>query len=163
MSDPRCTLGLMVRIVVGDATAPQAEGPVVIAHVCNDVGKWGRGFVQAISARWPEPKRAYRQWYRAGLALGEVQIVQCEPGVWVANMIGQRGIARAEGDVPIRYDAVEQCLRRLAVETKLRGASVHMPRIGCGLAGGSWEKIGPMVEDALAGIEVIVYDLAADQ
>jgi hypothetical protein len=36
-----------------------------------------------------------------------------------------------------------------------------MPRIGCGLAGGKWEDIGPIVEEELdnQGIDVTVYDL----
>ena len=39
-------------------------------------------------------------------------------------------------------------------------ASVHMPRIGCGLAGGTWGKIEPILERTLikAGVEVTVYD-----
>ena len=49
---------------------------------------------------------------------------------------------------PIRYEAVRACLRRLAVEARV-GASVHMPRIGCGLAGGRWEEIEPMILDEL--------------
>lgn len=39
----------------GDATTPQARGNKIIAHVCNDLGGWGKGFVLAISKRWPEP------------------------------------------------------------------------------------------------------------
>jgi len=37
-----------------------------------------------------------------------------------------------------------------------------MPRIGCGLAGGKWEQIEPLIERhlAAAGAEVVVYDLA---
>ncbi|MCT2277673.1 hypothetical protein M3G91_08560 [Micromonospora chalcea] len=40
------------------------------------------------------------------------------------------------------------------------GASVHMPRIGCGLAGGSWQRIEPLIRQALSdrGIPVTVYD-----
>jgi hypothetical protein len=36
-----------------------------------------------------------------------------------------------------------------------------MPRIGCGLAGGTWERVGPLVEETLgrAGVAVTVYDL----
>jgi hypothetical protein len=36
-----------------------------------------------------------------------------------------------------------------------------MPRIGCGLAGGKWEQIEPIIERTLAdaGIHVNVYDL----
>lgn len=33
-----------LRFVRGDATSPQAAGPKVIAHVCNDRGGWGKGF-----------------------------------------------------------------------------------------------------------------------
>lgn len=49
---------LPLRIIAGDATVPQAKGPKLIAHVCNDRGGWGKGFVLAVSARWPEPERA---------------------------------------------------------------------------------------------------------
>jgi hypothetical protein len=30
-----------IRFLKGDATSPQAKGNKVIAHVCNDLGKWG--------------------------------------------------------------------------------------------------------------------------
>ena len=35
-----------------------------------------------------------------------------------------------------------------------------MPRIGCGLAGGRWEKVEPLVRTRLSdrGISVTVYD-----
>ncbi|MEV6001124.1 Appr-1-p processing protein, partial [Streptomyces griseomycini] len=28
------------------------KGVKVIAHVCNDIGGWGKGFVLAVSRRW---------------------------------------------------------------------------------------------------------------
>jgi hypothetical protein len=69
--------------VVGDATAPAAAGPNVIAHVCNDVGGWGRGFVVAISRRWPAPEADYRAWYAArannDFALGAIRLVLVRP------------------------------------------------------------------------------------
>ena len=39
-------------------------------------------------------------------------------------------------------------------------ASVHMPRIGCGLAGGKWEMIEPIILQRLSNndVEVVVYD-----
>ncbi|WP_218034641.1 hypothetical protein [Acrocarpospora corrugata] len=54
----------------GDATCPQAEGPKVIAHICHDQGGWGKGFVLAVSRRWPEPEAAYRRWYQDHVVLG---------------------------------------------------------------------------------------------
>ncbi|WP_282204007.1 macro domain-containing protein [Kitasatospora fiedleri] len=149
----------------GDATAPQGEGPRIIAHVCNDLGGWGKGFVLALSRRWPEPEAAFRRWHRerAGndFGLGAVQLVRVTPGLWVANMVGQRGIrtGRSTG-VPVRYEAIDTALAALAAEAVRLGASVHMPRIGCGLAGGRWERIEPLVTDRLTarGIPVTVYD-----
>jgi hypothetical protein len=40
---------------------------------------------------------------------------------------------------------------------------VHMPRIGTGEAGGTWEIIGEIIEDTLCQrkIDVTVYDLPA--
>ncbi|MBS2536373.1 Appr-1-p processing protein, partial [Catenulispora sp. NF23] len=127
-----------IRYLAGDATVPQAKGPKLIAHVCNDRGGWGKGFVLAVSARWQEPEKAFRKWYRERSAndfgLGAVQVVEVGRGLWVANMIGQHGTKTGSAGPPIRYEAVDQCLARLAEHALELGASVHMPRIGCGLA-----------------------------
>ncbi|MGW2252155.1 macro domain-containing protein [Kitasatospora sp. NPDC001660] len=154
-----------ITYVRGDATAPQAKGVKVIAHVCNDLGGWGKGFVLALSKRWPGPEAAFRRWYRerAGndFGLGALQLVQVEPYVWVANMVGQRGIrtGRSTG-VPVRYEAVDIALAALGERAAELGASVHMPRIGCGLAGGRWERVEPLVRARLVerGVPVTVYD-----
>ncbi|MBN6040976.1 Appr-1-p processing protein [Amycolatopsis sp. 195334CR] len=155
-----------IRWVTGDATSPSAEGPKVIAHICNDRGGWGRGFVLAVSRRWPEPEAAYRRWYRDrggnDFGLGATQLVQVAPELWVANMIGQHGIktSRSTGP-PIRYDAVRLCLRHLAAQAGRLSASVHLPRIGVGLAGGCWEQIESLITGELVGrgIPVTVYDM----
>src|SRR6476659_8205484 len=98
----------------GDATAPVGDGHRVICHVCNDIGGWGRGFVMAISQRWPEPESQYRAWHtqgeRAGFALGAIQIVDVAPQLSVANMVAQHGVSAKNGVPPIRYDALAQCL-----------------------------------------------------
>ncbi|MEO3781962.1 macro domain-containing protein [Actinocorallia sp. B10E7] len=154
-----------IRYVEGDATCPQAKGPKVIAHVCNDRGGWGKGFVLAVSRHWPEPEAAYRRWHRErarnDFGLGAVQVVQVRADIWVANMVGQHGVrtSRSSGP-PIRYDAVRRCLHGLAAQAVRLEASVHMPRIGCGLAGGRWERVEPLVTAELTarGIPVTVYD-----
>lgn len=89
-----------IEYLIGDATAPANAGMKIIVHVCNDIGGWGRGFVLALSKKWPQPEAEYRRWYqdKAGFELGNVQFIQVEPEVMVANMIGQRNIkATKEG------------------------------------------------------------------
>jgi O-acetyl-ADP-ribose deacetylase (regulator of RNase III) len=143
----------------GDATVPQAKGKKIIAHVCNDIGRWGKGFVLAVSARWDAPEAEYRTWHHRGdgFALGALQLVRVEAWIWIANMIAQRGIKAGQNGPPIRYDAVESCLKQLAVRARDLGASVHMPRIGCGLAGGAWEEIEPIIARTLLAAKVPVY------
>lgn len=156
---------MSITYLEGDATAPVGKGPRIIAHVCNDVGGWGKGFVVALSRRWPEPEQAFREWYAGreenGFKLGGLQLVQVEPKLWVANIVGQRGLRGQDGVPPIRYEAIESGLRALAAAAAQRSASVHMPRIGCGLAGGTWDRIEPLIAAELDahGIQVTVYDL----
>ena len=149
----------------GDATRPVDNGRKIITHVCNDAGGWGWGFVVALSRRWPQPEQRYRAWHRGEeaqpFALGQVQFVQVEGEVWVANLIGQHGIGWRSGKPPVRYEAIREGLQSVAVKARELGASVHMPRIGCGLAGGRWEDVSRIVENELVqqGINVTVYDL----
>lgn len=151
---------------VGDATAPTGIGSKLIVHVCNDVGAWGAGFVLALSKRWPEPEAMYRQWSQGKekmpFELGQVQMVRVSPDIEVANIIGQRGIHRTGSLPPIRYDAIERGLETVAAHCIQHSASVHMPRIGCGLAGGKWSEVERLVLRQLIvkGVSVTVYDLA---
>lgn len=155
----------MVTYVSGDATKLEGPGFRYLVHICNDQGGWGKGFVTAISARWPEPESCYRQWFErkthvlAGyFELGATQFVDVAPGIRVCNMIAQRGYKSSENPVPVQYDALERCLTKVGIDARIRRGSVHMPRIGTGLGGATWDRILPILERALEGIPVTVYD-----
>ncbi|WP_203823395.1 macro domain-containing protein [Actinoplanes palleronii] len=159
--------------VEGDATDPVGAGPRILAHICNDIGAWGRGIVQSISRRWPEPEREFRRWSaEPTFRLGAVQLVPVAPELWVANMVGQHGIMSRRGlrtrtgyepgaGPPVRYEAIRECLGALVTHAEAHSASVHMPRIGCGLAGGSWDLVEPLILETLGAHDVptTVYDL----
>ena len=158
----------MIYYLEGDATLP-VKTPAIIPHVCNNVGGWGAGFVLALNARWPEPKRAYKNWHLAkcdSFKLGSVQFVDCEPGITVANMIGQEGIAAdLDGTPPVRYGAIEDALEKVrdhaySLNSWDHQVTIHMPRIGCGLAGGSWSIIEKILNEVFSqGPDIYVYDL----
>ncbi len=159
-----------INYAVGDATHPAGDGPKLIAHVCNDRGAWGAGFSGAITRRWRRPEQEYRDWYTASLsrpgsvlafALGNTWFTPVWDGIWVASMVAQHGTRGPDNPKPIRYDALASCLEQVGKFAE-PGFSVHMPRIGCGLAGGTWERVEPLIEASLAdrGVEVTVYDLA---
>ena len=83
----------------------------------------------------------------------------------VANMIAQRGISDSKQPgvydasiPPIRYAAVRAALASVNDYAYLNGYTLHMPRIGCGLAGGDWDEIEDIIKDVMS-VDVYVYDL----
>ena len=157
----------MIEYVKGDAVHPQGDGNKIVTHICNDIGAWGRGFVLSVSQTHPQAEKHYRNWYQLNpgfdeipFKLGQVQFVQTKSDIVIANMIGQTGIFAKGGTPPIRYEALRECLKTVAIEAKKAHASVHMPRIGCGLAGGTWAEVEAVIQQTLvsAGVPVTVYD-----
>lgn len=159
-----------IHYITGDAVYPEGDGLKIIVHVCNNRGGWGKGFVLALSDRWKRPELAYREWYERNgdtkfrRMMGAMQFVPVTNDISVANVIGQDGLRAKEGKPPVRYEAISKGLGFVAAYAKNnpeKEVSVHMPRIGCGLAGGRWEEIEPLLIQhfAEAGIPITVYDL----
>lgn len=144
---------------LGDATEPSTG---VLVHVVNDRGGWGKGFVKAISARWSAPERRFRAWAKGresgAFELGQVQFVSISDHLFVANVLAQHGYRTKSNPVPLQYDALEQGLDAVALFARDRRLGVHMPRIGCGLAGGSWDRVEALIASSLDGIDVTVFD-----
>lgn len=155
----------MLHFMQGDATSPAGVDKKIIAHVVNDRGGWGRGFVLALSRRYPDAEVAYRRWARQPapddppFSLGQVQFVAVAPDLWIANMLAQHGYQTPNNSVPLDYAALERCLEKLADFTTTQGATVHMPRIGAGLAGGDWERVEALIARCLAKCDATVYTL----
>lgn len=169
----------MIHYIKGDATQPVGDGPKLIVHICNDIGAWGAGFVMAISRKWKQPESEYRRWHLAFVdhtidgsdcpttkyigppfRLGEIQIVNVSKETSVVNMIAQHGIGAGWNRV-VDW-ALEECLARVSLFTRTSPIkSIHMPKIGTGLAGANWKKdILPLIEKTMGGdIDVYVYEL----
>ncbi len=162
-----------IKYVTGDATRPPVStAPSIIAHICNDVGAWGAGFVLALSKRNTIPEDLYLEWYRRDdmlpqcmnpyppFQLGEIMFAPFEgldqKNTYVCNMIAQRD---APGKVD--YNALQECLLKLQDVALDLQASIHMPRIGCGLGGGKWDEVQKIIQRTLCAynIPVTVYDL----
>jgi O-acetyl-ADP-ribose deacetylase (regulator of RNase III) len=155
----------MVRYVTGDATKPIGEGLKVIAHICNDKGAWGAGFVLALSKRWERPERMYKHLFDKRREnrpkLGDIQIVIAESDIFVCNMIAQKGLPTKDNRQPLDYQALQTCLTTLTfrLERCKQKISVHMPRIGTGYGGGNWGVIEKIIAATVGEkFEVTVYD-----
>ena len=150
----------MINFLVGDATRPVGSGRKYLVHICNDLGRWGSGFVLAVSARWNTPKEKYLEWKSLDtFRLGEIQTVKVEDDLVLINMIAQHGVIGKNNPKPVDYDAVEKCLNQVFEKARKNNATVHMPRIGAGLGGGDWTIIQKIIEKTAGDVEVFVYDL----
>lgn len=150
-----------IQYLLGDATKP-IKYPFIIAHICNDIGAWGSGFVVPLGKEFPKAKRDYLSLRER--ILGVTQFIQDKDSCIIANMIAQHGLRSYSNPEPIDYKALIRCLDQVREKALYYCLSVHMPRIGCGLAGGKWEQIEPIIRNTLCSynIEVFVYDLKKD-
>ena len=116
---------------------------IIIAHVCNNKGAWGSGFVIPLGKKYPLAKSEYLEnfeWFD----LGETQIVEVDyPTVFVANMFAQT----LGGKRPLFYNALAKCIDEVREEAEIRNATIIAPMFGAGLAGGNWSFIEELIED----------------
>lgn len=154
-----------ITYVRGDALNPRGVGRRIIAQVINDkTPNWGgAGFASAVKRKWPDAHRAFvhsvLQTNREALRLGEHSALQISADLSLFSIIAQHGYGPSNSP-RIRYAALEKGLEELAKFATRKRAPVHMPRIGTGNAGGSWEIISEIVDNTLVreGIPVTVYD-----
>jgi O-acetyl-ADP-ribose deacetylase (regulator of RNase III) len=141
---------------------PEAEKPLVIAHICNNVSKWGAGFTKALSARWPGPEKIYRE-LAGQLFLGQCQLVEVESGITVCNVVAQEGVRKYHGQRCINYHSLREGMEKLQLwmATAVPALDrIHMPKIGAGLGGGDWEIISKIVEESFnKETKVCIYEL----
>ena len=155
---------LQIDYLFGDARKPRGTGKRIIAHVVNDgTPNWGGGFALEVAKEWSFIQEEFRDWVeqdRSNLSLGKILWAQIEEDLSIVHMVAQRGYGLSTRP-RIRYAALSNALDRLQEIAWQQGASVHMPRIGTGQAGGNWELIRELIDERLVrrGTPVSVYAL----
>ncbi len=154
-----------ITYVQGDVLEPRGPGAKILVHVVNDATpNWGgRGVAVAIRKRWSAVQTDFQGWVsesRSNLKLGKTRAFDIDTSLAVASIVAQHGYG-ASSAPRIRYSALEKCLAEVAHLAVLRGASVHMPRIGTGYGGGVWLVIQEIITNTLLAerVPVWVYEL----
>jgi O-acetyl-ADP-ribose deacetylase (regulator of RNase III) len=155
-----------IKYIKGDATEPIIhEGKYsVICHCCNAIGAWGKGFVVPLGKKYPRAKERYFEFIKASNKdnrLGSVSFAKVADNVIVANIIGQYDIYPKNGKIPLDYEALEKGFKFIIemFEMHRMPLTIHMPKIGCGLAGGDWNRVENIIKNTFisSNIEVYVY------
>ncbi len=139
---------------IGDATSPRPKkNGVIVAHLVNNKGAWGGGFVHALNDLSPVPAAAYKAWAAANqkdIPLGQVQFVEILPGMFVANLCAQNGIKPPVLDLR----QFEACLKLVFNRALRLGYNIHIPAgIGSWAAGGDRDEIHTSLKRVASGVE----------
>jgi hypothetical protein len=158
-----------LREVKGDVTDPKFTKDnevAIIPHVCNDIGKMGRGVALALKKKWPSVYYYYA--HRMVMELGYISWVNVNTNksdIIVVNMISQSGLRSPKNPKPIKYWALLKCMEEvnLFIKEKIepyQNPVIHCPRFGSELAGGSWDFILELIKETWInnGLDVVVYD-----
>ena len=155
-----------IKYIKGDATEPIVIGDKysVICHCCNALGAWGKGFVVPLGKKYPIAREKYLKFIKMTKEenrLGSVSFAKVTDNIIVANIIGQFYTYPKDGKIPLDYEALEKGFRNVIelFQTNNIPLTIHMPKIGCGLAGGDWNVVEKIIKNTFINenIEVYVY------
>lgn len=163
-TDSALTVDEPVKVVQGDALDPKGTEPKLLLQVVNDQARiWGGGFAKQARRRWPVAQSDFRQWAgdRRNLKLGNIHWVGLREDLTLVSLVSQHGFGKPTSGPRLRYGALFSALEKVSELATERNATVHMPRIGTGEAGGNWRIIQGIIEEALVsnGVKVTIYDL----
>lgn len=146
----------------------------IICHQVNCQGVMGHGIAKQIKEKYRGVFEEYKRYCDAHAdnreaMLGEALIIDMYHGAavcdwlvdtdskYIANIFGQ--LTYGAG-LRTDYKALVTGLESVASFAKKHNLSVAIPyKIGCGLAGGDWNKVSVLIEGVFAGsdIEVLMY------
>jgi len=167
-------------LVVGDVTDPQLAQygqidplqpqTILIPHVVNNIGAFGAGVAKTIKQRWPQTEKDYRFWLdffskhqRSILGQSFSSLVHCTDKliIVVVHMFAQEGVRRPQNNQPLNYQHLQSCMNGVPEFGVVLNQpfTIHCPKFGAGLGGGSWEEIEKMIRNTWCAqnIPVTVY------
>lgn len=137
----------------------------IIVHGCNAQGVMGAGVAAAVRATYPGAYDTYRAAHsESGLKVGQIVPYTAKsengcPGLIIVNAITQEFYGQ-DGRRYVDYDGVRKCFEQVAdLARRSELTDVHFPLIGCGLAGGNWPDVAPIIEQTLAGLNAHLWVL----
>ena len=135
-----------------------------IMHQVNCQNVMGAGVAKALATKYPQVKEAYHEFAKKYPnpkdRLGLIQPVTINPKLVICNSFTQftYGNSSKTGKVYTDENKLIDALSRLDQKAKQHGMPAYVPaRIGCGLAGGDWERIKKHILD---NTSINIIDLA---
>lgn len=148
----------------GNVLSVKGSGKILICQLVNDKAtRWGGGIAKDAADKFPAAEVDFRKKILKIShedRLGEVIFTEVSEQITIASLIGQHGFGPSSV-ARIRYSALQKCFNAVACEARRIGASIHMPKIGTGAAGGDWQTIEEIIDESIirSGLSVTLYEL----
>lgn len=154
----------MITIKTGDLLNAEET---IIGHQVNCCGAAG-GLAAAVFEKWPYAANDYyhvidriREAGGQGyVMLGKTQLTGTQKdGHIIANIYGQYYAGE-----DYRPGVLQLALESLASKAKALNASVALPwKLSCGICGGDWNEVLPMIEETMKDVQCTIYRRECDE
>lgn len=138
------------------------SGADVILHQVNCQGVMGSGVAKQVKEKYPKAYWTYKMLCDATRhkddLLGEVQVVQGDDGVFIANLFAQENYGY-DGKRYTDYIALIECFRRICSYPVFDGRTIAIPYLmGCRRGGGDWDIVYRFIEEAFQDHDVLICE-----
>lgn len=148
----------MIKIVKGNLLDAFDCGDInILIHGCNCFNTMGSGVARQIKERYPIAYEVDSETQNGDISkLGHYSCAIMN-GKVIVNAYTQ--FMYGNGD-DFRPDSFRECLERLAsIFGDDESILVGMPWIGCGLGGSTKDIVLPIIQEAMWGFDVTIYEL----
>jgi len=146
----------MIKYIDGDIIK-MSDNFEVIGHCSNCFCAMGSGIAPQIKHKFPEAYKVDCETISGDESkMGTITYTKNTKPTTIVNLYGQYGYGRKNGQMDLDYDALRKALRM--AKNKFTGKSFGFPKLGSGLAGGSWDIIEQIIEEELKGEDVTVVN-----
>ena len=167
----------MYKEIEGDLIKLALEGKFdVIAHGCNCFCTMGAGIAVQMAKTFGCDKyilesKEYKgdisklgcidHWHENTFKGGvDIHLTNINSKLYVVNAYTQYHYGKNHIDGkenPIDYEALTLCMRK--INYLFKGKHIGLPQIGCGLAGGDWNKVKSIIQKELkdCNVTIVIY------
>lgn len=133
----------------------------IIAQGCNCEGSSNFGLAKYLANEYPKSDKIYQKMcsnnlFHLGTVLFNKEKGKIQAFCGTQNYYG-KFLKMDKKSIEERYQAIETCLIKIYNKAKNEKLSVALPRIGCGLARGDWERVKVIIKRVFHDYPVTIY------
>jgi len=128
----------------------------VIVHGCNCFNTFGAGIAKQIRSIYPEANETDQKTQKGDRNKLGTCTTAISNDKLIINAYTQFHYSRNTKTVD--YDAIKSVMYEID-EIVPQNTTIGMPRIGCGLAGGDWNIVEKILDEAFTDRRIFIYDL----